>query len=412
MKRAVIFLIAFAGLSALTFSRRMGDSADWKIIRLKKPELKGSVSLEETLANRRSVRSFNEQKLDYAQIGQLAWAAQGITDPVTGFRTAPSAGAIYPMQLYFATHQGLFAYQPQGHSLQQLTDKDVRRDLANAALKQSWVAQAACDIIIAGSVKKVSARYGRKARAFTLLEAGHIAQNIHLQAVSLGLGSVPVGAFDAGAVRRLCRTSLEPFYIIPVGYPAATEGKTVKQEKESQADQMKNSDTKKAVLIVASVRFRDEELFETKDALEKADIKTVIASSRTGSVRGMLGGTAEATILVDRIDVNDYDAVVFIGGIGAKEYFENQTALNVARQAKAGDKVLAAICIAPAVLANAGLLEGVKATCYESERITLKKAGADFTGADVQQDGIIITASGPDAAEKFGRTIADTMKER
>jgi protease I len=412
MKRIIIFLMVFAGLSMLTFSQQQGGSANLRVIQLQKPELKGSISLEEALAKRRSIRSFTEQKLDYVQIGQLAWAAQGVTDSVTGFRTAPSAGAIYPMQLYFATDEGLFVYQPQGHTLLRLADRDIRRELADAALGQSWVAEAACDIIIAGSVQKVSARYGRKARAFTLLEAGHIAQNIHLQAVSLSLGSVPVGAFEASSVRRLCRTSLEPFYIIPVGYPATTEVKTVQQEEQLEVGRMQSSGAKKAVLIVASVRFRDEELFETRDALNKAQIQTVIASSRTGPVRGMLGGKAEATMLIEQIDVNDYDAIVFIGGVGAKEYFENQTALDIARQAKAKNKVLAAICIAPAVLANAGLLDGVKATSYESERVGLKKAGADFTGADVERDGLIITGSGPKAAKEFGQTIAQALQEQ
>ncbi|MGD9110532.1 MAG: DJ-1/PfpI family protein [Phycisphaerales bacterium] len=411
MKRIVIFLLVFTGLSALVLSQRQGGLSSLKVIQLQKPKLKGSISLEETLAKRRSIRNFTEQKLDYVQIGQLAWAAQGVTEPAAGFRTAPSAGAIYPMQLYFATDEGLFVYQPRGHTLRQLTDRDIRQELAGAALNQSWVAEAACDIIIAGSVKKISARYGRKARAFTLLEAGHIAQNIHLQAVSLGLGSVPVGAFEVNTVRRLCRTLLEPFYIIPVGYPKIP-GIEIEQQEQLEVSQMQNSDVKKAVLIVASVRFRDEELFETKDALKQAKIQTVIASSRKGSVRGMLGGKAEATILIEQIDVNDYDAVVFIGGIGAKEYFDNQTALDIARQAKAKNKVLAAICIAPAVLANAGLLDGVRVTSYESERVRLKKAGADFTGANVEQDGLIITGSGPKAAGEFGQAIVQALQKQ
>ena len=138
----------------------------------------------------------------------------------------------------------------------------------------------------------------------------------------------------------------------------------------------------------------------------------VTASKKVGICKGGLGGETEATVSISDVNVSDYDAIVFIGGVGAKEYFDNETALDIARQAKAKNKVLAAICIAPAVLANAGLLDGVKATCYESERVRLKKAGADFTGADVERDGLIITGSGPKAAKEFGRTIVEAMQEQ
>ena len=194
-----------------------------KIVQLPQPLSTGEISFERILAKRRSVRSFTSQPLDFMQIGQLAWAGQGITDEQTGFRTAPSAGAIYPIELYIATENGVFVYKPKAHSLQQISDQDIRDRLAAAALDQQAVAQAACDIIIAGSVKKLAAKYGGRAKRFMLLESGHIAQNIQLQAVSLGLGSVPIGAFDISSVRKVCQIpmSLEPVYIIPVGYPAA-----------------------------------------------------------------------------------------------------------------------------------------------------------------------------------------------
>ena len=167
--------------------------------------------------------------------------------------------------------------------------------------------------------------------------------------------------------------------------------------------------TKKVLLIVPSENFRDEELFNTQTALSGINAEMVLASSKKGSIRGMLGGKTEATILIKDVAVDDYDAIIFIGGSGAKEYFNNQTAWSIAREAKDKEKILAAICIAPAILANAGLLEGTKATCFPSEQATLKKAGAIYTGADVEKDGLIITGSGPKAAEKFGKTIADAL---
>lgn len=410
MKRVILFSAVFI-TAVLLLIQYQSYADNSQIVWLPKPNLSGAMSLEQTLSLRRSVRNFSDSTLDYTQISQLAWSAQGITDFNRGFRTAPSAGAIFPMQLFFAIPEGLFIYEPHNHSLKQVLAQDIRKDLAAAALGQSFVAQAPCNIIIAGSVQKVAARYDRKARDYVLLEAGHIAQNIHLQAVSLGLGSVAVGAFESGQVRKLCRTGLEPFYIITVGHPANAPVQTQDQQISKEVSKMPNDKTKKAVLIIASSDFRDEELFETKAALEQAGIQTVIACSKMGTIRGMLGGKAETQMLLSQIDVNDVDAVVFVGGSGAKEYFDDPAALDIARHAKSKDKVLAAICIAPAILANAGLLNGLNATSYESERIRLQKAGADFTGSDVEQDGFIITGSGPKAAAEFGRTIAQALKQ-
>ena len=169
---------------------------------------------------------------------------------------------------------------------------------------------------------------------------------------------------------------------------------------------------KKILMIIAPENFRDEELFETKQALNNARVETVIASTRTGIVTGMLGGRAEATVLLNNLRVDDYDAIIFVGGSGAKEYFNSRVALNIAREAVDKRKVLAAICIAPTVLANAGVLVGVRATSFLSERAKLQKAGAQYTGAPVERDGLIITASGPMASTQFGRAIADTLASR
>ena len=375
-------------------------------VQLSEPKLTGPMSLEQTLAKRRSVRSYSSRPLDLTQLSQLAWAAQGITEKTRGYRTAPSAGAIYPIKLYFATQDGLFVYQPAGHSLEKISDKDLRSTLASAAMGQRWVAQAGCDIIIAGSVKKLAARYAGRAEKYMLLEAGHIAQNIHLQAVSLGLASVPIGAFDISQVHDICGlpVTLEPIYIICVGYPAtytAAEKPRISEKK-----------VKKAVFIVASEDFRDEELFETKRALEGAQVQTVIASTKTGTITGILGGRARADILLHSVVVDDYDVVIFIGGPGARSHFDDPAALNIARRAAEKSKLLAAICIAPTTLANAGVLDGVTATSFSSERSKLERAGATYTGAPVERDGLIITADGPRSAAQFGKTIVNALADR
>ena len=191
-----LIIIVLLGLSALCSAQNRVNTSSSKKIALPPPKTTGSVSLEQLLAKRRSVREFSGKSLDYTQLGQLAWAGQGITDQSTGYRTAPSAGAIYPMTLYFATPDGLFAYNPQQHSLETLSWTDVREKLAVAAAQQKCVSAAPCDIIIAGAIKKLAPKYTNRSRRFMMTEAGHIAQNILLQAVSLQLAAVPVGTFD------------------------------------------------------------------------------------------------------------------------------------------------------------------------------------------------------------------------
>ena len=415
MKRLTIIIAILVSLTAVCMAQRRARVSPLKIIQLSAPKLTGSVSLEQALARRRSVHQFTGKSLSFTQIGQLAWAGQGITEPEKGLRTAPSTGAIYPIalpqvNLYFVTQDGLFVYHPDEHSLEEVISQDLRQRLAAAAPDSDVVANAPCSIIVVGSVRKAAAKRDNKAERFMLLEAGHIAQNIQLQAVSLELGSVTVGAFDIKQVRKICKlpASLEPLSIICVGHPTE-QFATEKGEEEKEATEMDGKMAKKAVLIIASRSFRDEELFETQKELEKANVDTVIASTKTGVIKGMHRGKAEAAMLINDIVVDDYDAIIFIGGSGAREYFDNSVALNIARQAARKKKVLAAISIAPSVLANAGVLDGVRATCFSTERFKLKKGGAQYTGADVEQDGLIITGKGPRAANEFGKAIANAL---
>jgi protease I len=404
MKRLTILGIVLVCFAALCLGQRRTRSPQ-KIIRLTNPNLTGTVSFEEALAKRRSVRLFSSKPLESEYIGQLAWAGQGITDQQRGLRTAPSAGETYPIDLYFATPEGLFVYRPAEHSLEQTSDQDIRGSLAAASMDS--VATAGCNIIVAGSVRKLTSQFRTKARTYMLLEAGHIAQNIQLQAVCLDLGSVTIGGFNSKDVSRACRLTrgLEPIYIICVGYPIEQAAAEALQGQEGTV-------AKRAALIAASQNFRDEELFETKRALDAAAIQTVIASTRIGIIMGALGGIAEANILVGQLRVEDYDAIIFIGGPGAVEYVANPAALNLAREAVRQRKILAAIDTAPTILANAGVLTGVRATSFLSERNRLILAGAVYTGIPVEQDRLIITGSGPAASIQFGRAIADTLTGR
>ena len=180
------------------------------IIKLPEPKKKGKVSLEETIERRRSERRLSGKELTIEQIGQLLWACQGITDEKKGFRSAPSAGATYPLEIYL----------PATHSIRRLKDNDVRRELAEAAYGQPFVKDAAIAIIICADFARTSSRYGKRGENYVYIEVGHAAENVHLEAVSQGLGSVPVGAFSDDKVKELLGLpdNIVPIYIIPVGY--------------------------------------------------------------------------------------------------------------------------------------------------------------------------------------------------
>jgi SagB-type dehydrogenase family enzyme len=182
----------------------------------------GSTSLEEVLAKRRSVRRFESTPLTQQQIGQLCWAAQGVTDPKRGLRTAPSAGALYPLELYVATAEGVDRYVPATHSLERHLDGDVRSALQGASLGQPWVGQAPAVFVISAAVHRLERKYGERSARYAHLEAGHAGQNLLLQAVALDLGAVPVGAYNDEQVAQALQLPAEqtPLYLIPVGQPS------------------------------------------------------------------------------------------------------------------------------------------------------------------------------------------------
>lgn len=163
-------------------------------------------------------------------------------------------------------------------------------------------------------------------------------------------------------------------------------------------------------MVIAPSRFRDEELFETKEVLENGGIEVTIASKGVKKSTGMLGRTADVDKDISEVKVNDYDAVIFVGGGGTSVYFNDKTALDIARKAYESGKIVAAICIAPVILANAGLLKGKRATSSSSEKNTLVTKGALVSVNGVEQDGKIITAEGPSHATEFGEMILKALK--
>jgi SagB-type dehydrogenase family enzyme len=194
------------------------------IVRLPQPEFTGEVAVEEALLTRRSVRSFAPSALFLAELSQLLWAAQGVTS-ARGHRTAPSAGALYPLEVHALVGlmpeltAGVYRYRCREHTLVSTLPGETRGELCRAALGQRCVEKAPLVLLISAVYARMTATYGERGVRYTDMEAGHAAQSICLQAVALGLGSVVVGAFEESDVRRIAGLPPEevPLYLIPVG---------------------------------------------------------------------------------------------------------------------------------------------------------------------------------------------------
>lgn len=198
-----------------------GSTGVTNSIDLPPPAIAGGGSLVDALAQRRSIREYQQLPLDITEISQLLWAAQGVTS-TAGQRTAPSAGALYPLELYLITQDGQYHYDPNHHQLVVLGRDDVRADLSRAALSQETVERAPAIFVLTAVYSRTEQKYGERADRYVKLEAGHAAQNLLLQAVSLGLGAVPIGAFHDDEVREVLDlpNDHQPLYLIPVGHPA------------------------------------------------------------------------------------------------------------------------------------------------------------------------------------------------
>lgn len=191
-------------------------------INLPEPDTLGRAPVEKTIQDRRSIRSFTDESLTQEEISQLMWSAQGITDEAEDLRSAPSAGATYPLEVYYIDERGVYHYDPEEHTLELIKGGDKRDELARASLGQRTISQAPANIVIAAVFSRTQNVYGReRGERYVHIEVGHAAQNIHLQAVSLGLGSVPIGAFSDDSVKNIVSMPAdhEPLYVIPVGHP-------------------------------------------------------------------------------------------------------------------------------------------------------------------------------------------------
>jgi len=220
MRACLLYLVSLG----LAVSSVASGSEEDRRITLPRAETAGEMSVEQALKKRRSVREFRRGGLSLDDVAQLLWAAQGITHR-EGYRTAPSAGALYPLELYLVVGDtgllspGVYLYTPKRHDLIRVTDGDRRRALAKAAIDQDWVRRAPAVLVISGIYERSTVKYGRRAQRYMYIEVGHVAQNVYLQATALRLGTVLVGAFHTAEVQKVLELPAdhEPLGIMPIG---------------------------------------------------------------------------------------------------------------------------------------------------------------------------------------------------
>ena len=224
---AGVFILAILVIGFfLQLNRRPGTTTvvHGERIELPEPVYESSMSIEEALLARRSIRAYSEEGLSLTEVSQLLWAAQGMTHP-SGYRTAPSAGALYPLEVYLVIGRveglsaGVYQYLPAEHAMVQNLEGDIRASLASAALGQSAVEDAPVSLVITAVFERTTQKYGERGLRYVYMETGSAAQNVYLQAESLGLGTVFIGAFQDERVRQVIGISEDetPVCILPVG---------------------------------------------------------------------------------------------------------------------------------------------------------------------------------------------------
>jgi SagB-type dehydrogenase family enzyme len=225
------WLVAFWSASSWSLKRAAAkDKPQFKeaTMKLRPPKTDGTVSVERAIKQRRTIRSFTPETLNLNQFSQLLWSAQGITGNDGFKRAAPSAGALYPMDVYAVVGRssveqieaGVYHYEPNGHALSNITMEDVRERVAKASLSQMWMARAPLNTVIAAEFSRITVKYKERGIRYAMIEAGHIAQNLFLQAEALRLKAAIVGAFHDNELIDILKIprSHEPLLIMPIGY--------------------------------------------------------------------------------------------------------------------------------------------------------------------------------------------------
>lgn len=242
VRRALLLTVAAAAvviLLAAFLPRKPGEGDSVAVVvdgelLLPLPKPRSGMVVEEALLSRKSIREWRDEPLELEDLSLILWAAQGVTEYAGWYRrTAPSAGATYPLEVYVVIGErgvksggsfleaGVYKYDPLRHSLTLVKRGDYRRDLWAASLRQDWVRDAPASLVICAVYERTTWRYGERGVRYVHMEAGHAGQNVYLMATALGLGTVAIGAFDDSAVARVvdAKPSEAPLYVYPIGVP-------------------------------------------------------------------------------------------------------------------------------------------------------------------------------------------------
>jgi len=200
-------------------------NSDYDVINLPQPSYTSLISVEEALHKRRSIRDYSKEPLTIQEVSQILWASQGITEDRYKLRTAPSAGALYPLEIYIAVSNvkdlfaGLYKYKPQNHTIKKISEGDKRLDISNAALGQDAIENSSAIILITAVYERTAVKYGSRTERYVNIEVGAAVQNIYLQSVSLEIGTVMIGAFKDDALKNILRLpeNENPLAIMPFG---------------------------------------------------------------------------------------------------------------------------------------------------------------------------------------------------
>ena len=225
----VLFIIAIGALYFFKIKGNLPEEHHIKneTISLPIPHTKKTMTLSEAISKRRSWRNYKNEPVSLEDLSHLLWTAQGITDQENKFRAAPSAGALYPLELYVVVGNitnlvpGIYHYLPDSHSLIKISDGDKRSELFGAALSQEPVAQAPATIVFTADFNRTTKKYGQKGKQFVFVEVGHAAENICLSAIALNLASITIGSFDIYTVKEIVPMADDefPLYLLPIGKP-------------------------------------------------------------------------------------------------------------------------------------------------------------------------------------------------
>ncbi len=221
---SILFTFLYGGVKIVHEEKRIEKAEGW--IKLPEPRKKGEMSVEEAIEKRRSVRDYLDKPIKLDHLSQILWAAQGITDPIRKFRSAPSAGATYPLEVYVVVgaveglNPGVYHYDQFNHSLILVKKGDYRYELYKACVNQEWVLKAPASIVITAIYERTTFKYGERGVRYVHMEAGHVGQNIYLQATALGMGTVAVGAFYDERVEEIvnAKSNERALYVFPIGY--------------------------------------------------------------------------------------------------------------------------------------------------------------------------------------------------